>query len=79
MLKEWSSGDLVGDVFLDGGEGDAEVGAEFFGGDDLVFFFVEGFSDLVDEVAAVAFTFASDALDVFWVNAKAGDSRFHRW
>ena len=69
----------VGNKFLNRGKGDAEVGGEFFDGDDLVFLFVECSSDFVDEVAAVAFAFASDALDVFWVNAETSDSWFHKF
>jgi len=45
--------------------------AEFFDGDGLVFFFVVGFFDFGNEVAAVSFTSPSDDLDVFGVNADA--------
>ena len=31
----------------------------------------------MNQVTAVAFTFAGDALDVFWINAEARDSGFH--
>ena len=70
---------LVGDERLYGMQGDAEVSAEFFKGDDLVFFFVEWFSDIMHEITAVAFTSSGDALDVFGVDAEARDSGFHNY
>lgn len=39
---------------------------------------MEGFSYFMNEITAVALTSASDALDVFGVNAEASDSGFHR-
>lgn len=56
---------------------EAHVGAKLCHGDELVIGFLEVVSDFVDEVTAVAFTFARDALDVFGVNAEARDSGFH--
>lgn len=32
----------------------------------------------MNQVTAIAFTFAGDALDVFWINAEARDSWFHK-
>lgn len=58
-------------------ERQAHVQAEFLYGDELVIGFLEVVFDLVDDIPAVALTFASDALDVFGVDAKARDSWFH--
>jgi hypothetical protein len=58
-------------------QGQAHEGAEFFDGDELVVGFLEVVFDFVNEVTAIALTFASDALDVFGVNAKANDFRTH--
>jgi hypothetical protein len=49
----------------------AHVVAKFLDGNGLVFFFVVGFFDFGNEVAAVSFTSLSDDLDVFGVNANA--------
>ena len=42
-----------------------------------MFGFVEGGFDVQDQVAAVAFTFAGDELDVFGVDADSGEAGFH--
>ncbi|KMQ70184.1 hypothetical protein ACM44_13675 [Chryseobacterium koreense CCUG 49689] len=68
----------VADDFSNGLVGDPHVGAEFLYGEELVFGFVEGGLDFQDQVAAVAFTFAGDELDVFGIDADAGSSWFHR-
>ena len=68
----------VFDEFLDGFVGEAHVGAELMDREDLMSGFVEGGFDFQNETAAVALAFAGDALDVFGVNAEAGDSGFHR-
>ncbi|MCP2038345.1 hypothetical protein [Chryseobacterium sp. HSC-36S06] len=41
-----------------------------------MFGFVKGGFDFQDQIAAVALAFSGDALDVFGVNAEAGDSGF---
>ena len=84
MAREWFSlarvsleGVSVSDGFSDGFVGDPHVGAEFLYGEELVFGFVEGGFDFHDQVAAVAFTFAGDELDVFGVDADSGEAGFH--
>jgi len=42
-----------------------------------MFFFAKCGFDGVDQIPAVALTFAGDALDVFWVDAEADGSGFH--
>ena len=41
-------------------------------------FLIQGFSDLMNQVTAVAFTFAGDALNVFGIDTKPCNSGFHR-
>lgn len=60
----------VFDEFLDGFVGKAHVGAELVNGEDLMCGFVEGRFYFQNETAAVALTFAGDALDIFGVNAE---------
>ena len=67
----------VSDDFLHGFVGNAHIGAEFLYGEDLMFLFVQRGFYFQDQIAAVAFTFSGDALDVFGVNAEAGDPAFH--
>lgn len=55
----------------------AHVIAELLGGEHLVWRFVQGVFNLVDQSAAVAFAFSGNALDVFWVDADPGNSGFH--
>lgn len=58
------------EFFFDGGGTEAGVSAEFFDGDELVFFFSEGFLYLLYEFAAVAFGFTGYYLYVFGINAQ---------
>ena len=53
------------------------VGAEFLYRDELMVGLIKNDFDFLNEITAVPFTFASDALNVFWVNAKARDFGSH--
>ena len=68
---------LITNKRLYGLERKTHVGAEFFDGDQLVIAFIEVDLNFQEEITAVAFTFAGDALDVFGVDAKPDESGFH--
>ena len=76
MLEVVNCGSVF-DKFLDGFVRNAYVGAEFLDGKELVGRFVQGFLDGVDQAPAIALALSGDALDVFWINAEAGDPGFH--
>ena len=67
----------VQDVFANLIRREVEVGGEFEPGDGMMGLLAQGGSDAVHEIAAVALTFAGNALDVFGVDAKPGGSGFH--
>ena len=53
------------------------VQAKFFYSYKLVFFFFKVFPDFLEQHTAIAFTFTSDALHIFWVDAKPCLLHFH--
>lgn len=70
MVEKWKHVNfrLIGDIVTDEVFIDASVGTEFTDGDELVFLFTEGFSDILHECAGRTVFTACNVFDVFWIN-----------